>query len=67
MNHELESGIFVIHGNPGMKAGGVLLVQDGTSDNWREYLIEQIGHSYSVFPTVVCTTMLQVTRGQVRA
>lgn len=66
MNHELESGTFVVHGNPAMKAGDVLLVQDGTSSTWREYLIEQIGHSYSVFPTVAFTTTMHVTRGQVR-
>lgn len=66
MNNELESGTFVIHGNPGMKAGDVLLVQDGTSATWREYLIEQIGHSYTVFPTVASTTALHVTRGQIR-
>lgn len=67
MNHELESGTFQIHGDPAIKAGDVLLVRQGTTGVKKEYLIEQIGHTYQVTPAIVSTTTLHVTRGQVRA
>lgn len=67
MNHQLESGTFVIHGDPAMKAGDMLLVRQGTTGTKKEYLIEQVAHTYSVWPRVAFTTMLHVTRGQAHA
>jgi hypothetical protein len=67
MNHELESGTFAIHSNPSIKAGDVLLVRQGTTSIRTEYLIEQVGHTHTVWPRVTAITMLHVTRGQNRA
>jgi len=67
MNHELESGTFLIHGDPAIKAGDVLLVRQGTTSTKKEYLIEQVVHSYSVWPRIAFTTTMQVTRGQAHA
>lgn len=62
-NHTYESGSISIHLRPEMSVGEGLLVKrpDGTQF---EYLIEQIGHNYSVAPVPQFTTTLQVTRGQ---
>lgn len=62
-NHNLESGTVVVHLSPHIKAGHGLLVNLPGSDQKMEYLIEQVGHNYSVQPATALTT-LQVTRGQ---
>jgi hypothetical protein len=59
LNHEYESGDFVIHGSPEIRAGdGVLHV--GIN---KEYFVEQVANSYSIEGPEF-TTKLGVTRGQ---
>lgn len=65
MNHELDSGTFVIHGDPQMKTGDMLLVKQGMTDTYKEFLIEQVAHTYAVWPQPMFTTTLLVTRGQI--
>jgi len=59
-NHKYESGVFVVHGRPSVRPGDGLvhLSED------KQYLVEQVGHTYSVFPQPLFVSQLQVTRGQ---
>lgn len=59
-NHEYESGSITVHGWPEVRNGNGLL-NEATN---MEYLIEQVQHSYSVWPQPVFTTTLHLTRGQ---
>lgn len=59
-NHTYESGTITTHGWPEVRSGNGLL-NEATN---MEYLIEQVQHSYSVWPQPVFTTTLHLTRGQ---
>jgi hypothetical protein len=63
-NHELESGTITVHGRPDIRAGHGLLVRQGQTREYKEYLIEQVAHQYDVWPTPRFSTVLHVTRGQ---
>lgn len=59
-NHTYESGTFLIHGKPEVRAGGAII----NKETGNEYLIEQITHQYSVWPRPKFNTSIHVTRGQ---
>ncbi len=59
-NHEYENGTITVHGWPEVRSGNGLI----TAQSNKEYLIEQVQHSYSVHPQVSFTTTLHLTRGQ---
>lgn len=59
-NHTYESGSIVTHGWPEVRCGNGLL----TGTTKMEYLIEQVQHSYSVWPQPSFITTLHLTRGQ---
>jgi len=59
-NHEYESGSYSIHGRPEIQPGDGLIHREDDL----QFLIEQVTHSYTVFPRVEFVTSLQVTRGQ---
>lgn len=63
LNHTYESGIIKVHGKPHARAGGGVLLTDLSY----EYLIEQVSHNYSVWPSPRFETSLHVTRGQKHA
>lgn len=64
INHELESGTCQIHLRPDIRAGNGLLIKQGTTDKYKEYLIEQVTHRYVVWPRPQFETTLYLTRGQ---
>jgi len=59
-NHEYESGTFVMHGRPGIRPGDGLRHKEEE----KQYLIEHVGHQYTVFPRPSYLTQVHVTRGQ---
>jgi hypothetical protein len=63
-NHTYESGTIMTHLRPEIRAGHCIVVRQGNTDNFKEYLVEQISHQYNVHPTPQFTTSYQVTRGQ---
>ena len=65
-NHTYASGTFQIHLRPDIRAGNGLLVRQGATDTYKEYLIEQVAHQYVMWPQPSFVTTLHVTRGQDR-
>ncbi|KAA0888774.1 hypothetical protein [Oryzomonas rubra] len=63
-NHTYESGTILTHLRPEIRAGHCLVVRQGNTSNFKEYLVEQVSHQYNVNPMPQFTTAYQVTRGQ---
>lgn len=63
-NHELESGTITVHLRPDIRVGHGLLVRQGSKEEFKEYLIEQVAHQCVFHPVPQFVTTLHVTRGQ---
>lgn len=63
-NHTYLSGTIVTHLRPDIRAGHGLLVKQGNTDDYMEYLVEQVSHQCQFAPVPSFTTTLHVTRGQ---
>lgn len=63
-NHKLESGTIQVHLRPDIRTGSCLLVRQGNTDDYKEYLIEQVSHQCVWHPMPQFVTTLHVTRGQ---
>lgn len=63
-NHTYLSGTIVTHLRPDIRAGHGLLVKIGNTDDYMEYLVEQVSHQCQFAPVPMFTTSLHVTRGQ---
>jgi hypothetical protein len=54
-----EAGVLVVQGNPGLRIGQHIMI----TEQQREFYIEDVSHSFSIWPTPEFKTTLRVTRG----
>ena len=62
--HTYETGTLTIHLRPDIRIGSGLLVKQRDSDEYKEYLIEQVIHQCVFGERPAFTTTLHLTRGQ---
>jgi len=63
-NHTYESGSVSIHLRPDIRVGNGLLVEQGSTGEYKEYMIEQVSHQCVFNPQPQFLTSLHLTRGQ---
>ena len=59
-NHLYESGTVSVHGDPDFRSGDAAIYPE----NNFEYMVQQVNHAYSIFPTISFKSSLHLVRGQ---